>query len=199
MPNPVPSGMLKKYSAREFAGSLACGKFCSRCNVRNLCALRDLFMESLPASYTFLLIPVALLALLGLIAQKPLTNALLLLLQSSFIALYCWFNREHFGGMALLSLLLFIFCSLIWTATIYLNKTTQVHKPTRSLFSIILALFLFLMFALSFRQLKGGEVLSTQGYEDFFTANIFAIFVAFFIILSILIAAAALVSSKHND
>lgn len=156
-------------------------------------------MESIAASYTFLLVPVALLAFIGLIVQKPMLNALLLLLQSSFIALYYWLNKEHFSSMAILSLLLFIFCLLIWTATIYLSRTTQVYKPTRSSFSLILGLFLFLLFALAFGQLKGGEVQSSQNYQDFFNENIFAIFVVFFTILSILIAAAALISSKNND
>ncbi|HXW60372.1 MAG TPA: hypothetical protein VEK06_02425, partial [Myxococcota bacterium] len=83
-------------------------------------------MDSIAASYSFLLTPVALLAIIALFTQRPKINALLLLIQSAIMTIYFWLNKDIYGSMSTVSLFLLTLCLIIWTGNLYLSRTTQV-------------------------------------------------------------------------
>lgn len=154
-------------------------------------------MDSFLPLSSILLVLIAILAFTSLITTRRTLNALLLLVESGILVIY-YLMSESFTSMAPLALMLCLLCLIILSATMYLEKTFQVITPSRSTYSVIMGALFFLFFAFTLDHLKGGM---TKVYEPelFPQENNLGIFAVLFIILSILISANAILSTKHND
>lgn len=156
-------------------------------------------MDSLSSLPTLLLASIAMVSFIALINQKPVLNSLLLLTESILIAIYYWTRIDQYYAIKTVSLILILLFLVIWTANIYLEKTTQLVKSSPSTLAVLMGAGLFVFFAFTAHRLKGSELTTTYEYVPFINDNMLEMFVVIFTMLSMLISANAILSTKNND
>lgn len=156
-------------------------------------------MDSISSSPFILLASIAIVSFIALISRKLLVNSLLMLAQSILIGMYYWTKVPQFSTIKIISLILILLFLVICAANFYLQKTTQLIKPSPSTLAIPLGALLFLFFAFVVDRLKGSELITTYEFEPFITDNMLGIFVVIFTIFSMLISANAIIGTKNTD
>lgn len=156
-------------------------------------------MDNASLYSSVLLVCIAILAFATLITRKRILNTLFLLTESLLIVIYYLFDQNYLIFMTPLAVILCFLCLVILSATLYIEKTSQVSTASTSTLGIFWGAIFFLFFAFVFNSLKNEELQILPEQLSFFGDNLLAIFAISFIILSILISANAILLTKNSD